>query len=52
MEGGGNVLMKEYRFNEFYGEYEVRDGDEWTFFCWPGEEEKLLKEGGRSGRLL
>jgi len=37
--------MKEYRFNEFYGEYEVRDGDDWSFFCWPGEEEKLLKEG-------
>jgi hypothetical protein len=37
--------MKEYRFNEFYGEHEVRDGDEWSFFCWPGEEEKLLKEG-------
>ncbi len=37
--------MKEYRFNEFYGEYEVRDGDEWSFFCWPEEVEKLLKEG-------
>ncbi len=40
-----NVLMKEYRFNEFYGQYEVRDGDEWSFFCQPEEAEKLLKEG-------
>jgi hypothetical protein len=37
--------MKEYRFNEFYGEYEVCDGDEWSFFCQPEEAEKLLKEG-------
>lgn len=33
------------RFNEFYGQYEVRDGDEWSFFCQPEEAEKLLKEG-------
>jgi hypothetical protein len=45
MEGVKNVLAKKYRLDEFDGEYEVREGDEWSFFCWPGEEEKLLKEG-------